>query len=1279
MTPLIFFLLSTVQKQLAEQPVILDGAYDIYASEFIYISSPSGIYSFDRNSEKWGRITTANGLPDNNIDIIGLDDGILWVSTPSGIASADVRINDWVTYEQNGQIQGLAFDDEYVWVGGDFGLKRYDKYVETWDHVTANPINDMFSEKEYIWLATDSGVIRYDREFEKLEKIAGAPRISFQYIINTPNMIWFLSNEQFVGYKKHTEHWSEYPGLTIDDYSTVGDSIFVVSSGQVIIYEPKADHWLRFRDLEDLPPVNGVFSDGQDILFATTKGLIIYTYTEKKRKLYNRSNGLENDSLIDVYQDTKFIFTVNANNIEFLDKISGIWKAEKLRESGEKRQKILYIDEAGGHAQFINGIDIKLQGRAYYSDLRDLSNPTTPISDYENVNLKLLGQHTSDRVLSTYYDDTDKDQIAYGFGYRGLSNDLLYRCNGGYLESEYFEFDLIPQYSTLGGNAKLRYKKQNLELQGGEMKSTLRNDYFTGTSTNNSTSILDINYRRNFFYYVYGNPQMIPRGTDTIFIDDQNIFTNTIDTRTGFSIAGITGDFDPLMNGIDYYLDYHSGIIHFLRPRNNSDIIVMKINGQEVIIQIDSIPGRSLENIYLIGPDIIPNSLIMTITDTLGQVHALSDFGLDENNDGLVDIEHINHDLGFLIFPVARPFPDQVYDDTFNIYTLHFNFRSLSTFYYLSHQPILKMSEKVYVDGERAVRGSDYIVDYTSGILLFLKEELVSDFSEIEVQYSSVEREREDFFYSAQPNINIHEGINIAPGFSNIDGKNIGHLSARLQYNTDDGMNIKFVPQAAVDDEQNWAQKYELLTNYKIFSMNAEYQAYSDSFEAFGLDEKKYGRLEQSSNISMNIEPIPFIRLGGQYKRDQQFDSLQGQRFVQHFQGRISYLNPKFINGYIQIARDELPDHEKDRFQINGRYNFQILKTSMKMNSIVRHIEARYFDNNRKSLTEYILTANFSLPFPLQGDLYFKHNAFYDLDVKEKNSQEIRATVNLDFIPGIYYTGNYDLKTWTYHLDGSKELALENYFYNNLNIAPGRWYALMSIINFSLGYGRNFGEYLRGLGELYEKPYFIIDPLEDGIISSINNLNNYYITIQFTPLARLLIWAKHSKTNSGLAYYDLPILKPIFKDEVRVEYEPGDIGLFITSWDRRHAAAYPVQTVQNIYFEWSKPWSQLLRTKLTTNYRLNELAYSIANTDNDELKANLETLLRLGSKFYFVVNLGGTRQKTVLGQIIYSVIPGASINLNLLKFLYLQFDYESNFMIDSTSNHLLSTKITGQF
>ena len=61
-----------------------------------------------------------------------------------------MRINDWITYDLPDKIQGLAFDDEYVWVGGDFGIKRFDKYVEIWEDVAQFEINHMLSEEDYI-------------------------------------------------------------------------------------------------------------------------------------------------------------------------------------------------------------------------------------------------------------------------------------------------------------------------------------------------------------------------------------------------------------------------------------------------------------------------------------------------------------------------------------------------------------------------------------------------------------------------------------------------------------------------------------------------------------------------------------------------------------------------------------------------------------------------------------------------------------------------------------------------------------------------------------------------------------------------------------------------------------------------------------------------------------------------------------------------------------------------------------------------------------------------
>ena len=1279
MIALLLFLINFSQKGIDDQPIIYDGISDIYASEFVFISTQLGIYTFDRNSETWGRITEATGLPDNQADIIGLDEGILWVATPGGLASADVRINDWQTYKLPGVIEGLSFDEEYVWVGGDFGIKRFNKYVETWEDVAEFKVNHMFSEKNYIWFATDSGVLRYNREFEKIEKLPAAPQYHYSHIVNTPGRIWFISQDHFVSYRKDIEDWSIYNALKITDYSNLNDSLFVVSEGKVYLYEPKADNWIPFRDIEGLHNVNGIFVTGENILFATNKGLLIYNWVRRDRKFYNRSNGLEIDSLVDVYQETKFIFVVSRYDIEFLDTETAMWLVEKIKPGAVKREKIFYLDEAGAHSRLVKDTDIKLQGRAYYSETRTISASLTTRSDYENVNLKLIGLHSSNRLFSLYYDDTDKEHVMYGFGYRGIDKDILYKCNGGYLKSEYYEFDLIPQFSTFGGNAKLRYKTHSMDLQGGQLKSRLRNNFFTGRSTKKNLSLFDTNYNKNTFYYIYSMPQVISKGVDTVFVDDRISSNNKIDTRRGFTIAGITGDFDLLINSIDYFINYNRGIIHFLNPRGNSEIIVLLLNGEEIVIQSETVTEHALENVYLVGPNIIPNSFEMVITDTLGQIHSLSEFGLDNNGDNHVDAEFINHDLGYLSFPQPRPFPDEVYDNMLHIYTMDIQFLSLSAFYYLSYKPILIGSEKVYVDGELMTRGTHYVVDYTSGVLLFLQEDIISDFSEIEVLYSSVERERSDMFYSVQPNIRIGNYINIAPGFSTLGEEEILHVSGKLQTGTLGNKDVKFIPQVAINSEKEWAQVYSLIAKYKIFSINTEYKGFSKKFESFGVNEKKYGQLKHGSSVLLGVEPSSYVRLEGKFKRENHIDSLNRQHTVKYTYGRIKYMNPKLPNGYIILGRDYLPDYEKNRIQINVNYNFQVFESKIKLNSVVRSVNVELDKDNKNRVVEYIIGTNFSLPFPVCGDIYFRRNNLYTKSSKKMYEEEIRGILNIDVIPGLYYSGNYNLQATTFYVDVLQDLTLRNYFYNNLNVAPGRWYSHLSIINFTFGMGNNFGEYMGNLPAHYRRPFLIFNPLVDSSLSSISNVKNYYASLQFTPYSNILIWAKRTFSKSGFSYYSISKLKPILTDEIRIEFEPENLGFFITSWYRRIAESYPIKTDQNIYFEWSKPWSALLRTKLITNYRFDEKDYMVAKMLNSELKGNFETLFRFSSKSYIIVNIGGARLKNYLNEIDYSVIPGVGLNLNLFRFLYLQFDYESTFPLDGSAAHILSSKITGQF
>jgi len=46
---------------------------------------------------------------------------------------------------------------------------------------------------------------------------------------------------------------------------------------------------------------------------------------------------------------------------------------------------------------------------------------------------------------------------------------------------------------------------------------------------------------------------------------------------------------------------------------------------------------------------------------------------------------------------------------------------------------------------------------------------------------------------------------------------------------------------------------------------------------------------------------------------------------------------------------------------------------------------------------------------------------------------------------------------------------------------------------------------------------------------------------------------------------------------------------------------------------------------------------------------------------------------------VVSILPGLGVNLNLLRFLYLQFSYTGSLPLSGGATHTLSGRITGQF
>ncbi|MDI6786292.1 MAG: hypothetical protein QMD92_06230 [bacterium] len=133
-------------------------------------------------------------------------------------------------------------------------------------------------------------------------------------------------------------------------------------------------------------------------------------------------------------------------------------------------------------------------------------------------------------------------------------------------------------------------------------------------------------------------------------------------------------------------------------------------------------------------------------------------FGLDKNKDNLVDYECIDVDFGILFFPDLTPFDlrdnesipivltesekeklsnQELYDtiNKKNKYKIHVEYKRKEKEFFLNRINIVIDSERIYLDGRLLKKDEDYIIDYFSGFITFLKEEEIGVNSEIKIDY----------------------------------------------------------------------------------------------------------------------------------------------------------------------------------------------------------------------------------------------------------------------------------------------------------------------------------------------------------------------------------------------------------------------------------------------------------------------------------------------------------------------------------------------------------------
>jgi ligand-binding sensor domain-containing protein len=524
------------------------------SEDSVWFAIKNGLYKYNKTQNEWSVFSSKNGLAGDKILDIGIDEGIIWVATNSGVSNSDVRFNDWRSFTsdkisyQNARC--VAFSKDYVWIGTDKGVSRFDKLLEEWknyvlsDQPEANIVNDIVIAGETAWFATSGGIFKLEIDYDKITQIdATLPSKNVIKAINVGDYIWFVTDSGIIRYDKKLISWKIYGtkdgiiSYNINDIVVSGDKIWLTTQNGISVYDSISDSWSDGMIYHNMLPSRNVMSlaiDGDIIWFLTDKGVNLYDSKTGSWRNFNSSNALLDSSGQGIIVSGS-VFVVTEKGVNIYDKKTQDWDNYKFPEKqtdASKAERGFRLDDKGVGFDVSKETQFRLAGVSSI----ELNNSTELLPDRKDEqkwdpqnDVNLRGTMPNRRSITGFYNDIKEDNIEYGLTYRGNDSDILFMGNGGKFRADLRNAELIDGLNLMGGGAHLRKKIGNTRLN-------LQPRY----------GKLIGNYDSNFFQYKIGTTIYQLENTDIV-------------PDTEVVIAGM----DTLQRGIDYIMVYPSGWLMF--------------------------------------------------------------------------------------------------------------------------------------------------------------------------------------------------------------------------------------------------------------------------------------------------------------------------------------------------------------------------------------------------------------------------------------------------------------------------------------------------------------------------------------------------------------------------------------------------------------------------------------------------------------------------------------------------------------------------------------------
>ena len=353
--------------------------------KFVWVGTPRGLSIYDKESETWTSYVQSETLIGNEVRAVVADERYVWCGTSQGLSRYDKLYGTWTSFRKKGgyqyvsygrssfsfwepedenslvddDINSLAVDDRYLWVGTKNGASRYDRIADRWDRYTRRtglPNEDVAAvvvDGYDVWAGTGAGLCKFPRMSDDpnawvtyTSGIEIKPMVvSEEYAKSlVSDEIWSLAADgKYVWvstrigvsrYDKSRDTWMTFTqedGLASDAVSSMAVSdgqIWFGSDHGVSLYDKDTHDWTILTTSDGLSSdrITCVAADGDKIWFGTfDAGITRYNTKTKEWKTYSKKEGLAHNSVLSIAIDGDLVWFGTSRGLSRYDKITDVW------------------------------------------------------------------------------------------------------------------------------------------------------------------------------------------------------------------------------------------------------------------------------------------------------------------------------------------------------------------------------------------------------------------------------------------------------------------------------------------------------------------------------------------------------------------------------------------------------------------------------------------------------------------------------------------------------------------------------------------------------------------------------------------------------------------------------------------------------------------------------------------------------------------------------------------------------------------------------------------